>query len=182
MEANLQQIEKVHQEPLSAMQTHSGNFLQFRADPSPIIKELTRAFCGKEWDSAKKQWSQIHSYRPLANDDFMNRVMPILAAYVNPNSIHGNLNEQEAHRISENATTELIFLIGLEYEKFQIAEENFDIIVNTFDDLIFLTLTRAISDGERNHEDASFRTIENMKGSQATMTSPSKGIRMFGGG
>lgn len=174
-----QQVQKIRTEPLGSIAQHSGSFLQFRADPTPVVRELQRAFCGKEWDAHTKSWVKVDDSEPLANDKFMRRVMPIVHAYVNPNTPRGNITEQEAHRIAKMATDELIFLIGLEHLKFGIAEENFDAIVNTFDDLIFLTLTRAIGDGERNHEDNTFKAGEITKGAAAAGSGRS--MKMYGG-
>jgi hypothetical protein len=169
----------VRSEPLGSVVQHSGGYLEFRSNPSPVIRELQRAFCGKAWDSNKNCWIKVEE-KSLANDEFMRGVMPIIHAYVNPNTPRGNITESEAHRISERATIDLIFLIGLGINKFGIAEETFDSIINTFDDLIFLTLTRAIGDMERNHDDNVFKVQESVRGGGVQGTNKNL-FKMYGG-
>ena len=173
-------VSRFQTEPLNITAQREGSYLEFRSNPSPIIRDLQRAFCGKEWDSKIQAWINTDiGIKPLANDTFLRRVMPIIHSYVNQNTPRGNITAEEAHRIAERASVELIFLIGLEHMKFNIDEENFDAIVNTFDDLIFLTLTRAIEDGERRHDDASFRASETTRG-QAVQGQASKNFKIGG--
>jgi hypothetical protein len=175
----VQQLQTIRTEGIGSISQHSGGYLQFRSDPTPIVRELQRAFCGNEWDVEKRCWVKVE-HKSLANDEFMRRVIPIIHSYVNQNTPRGNITELEAHKICERVTDELIFLIGLENVKFGISDENFDAIVNTFDDLIFITLTRAIGDGERNHEDNIFRVNENVRG--ASMQGTGKPFtKMYGG-
>jgi len=180
LQGSAQVISKFHTEPLSITAQREGSYLEFRSNPSPIVRELQRAFCGKEWNTKVQAWVNVdNDTPPLANDTFLRRVMPIISGYVNQNTPRGNITAEEAHRIAERATEELIFLIGLEHMKFCISEENFDAIVNTFDDLIFLTLTRAIDDGERRHDDASFRASETTRG-QAVQGQANKSFKLGG--
>jgi len=98
-----------------------------------------------------------------ASPQFLNKLIGLVHCYVNPNTIHGNITEREAHQITMTFCEELIFDLAFEGENMGVKQENYGAIVRAMDTLIFMTLTRAISDGERNNEALMFHTSEIQK-------------------
>lgn len=150
---------------MAEVSSQHGDYLRFRIDPSPVLRELKRLIGGKEWVivDGRGQWMNLNNQNPLANDQFINEIMAVLNSYCNPNNIQGNITQEEAHKIAKYASDEVIFLIGQRSEEFEILETNRDLLWNMIDDMIFLSLSRAIDDMQRYHDDQSFQSKQQTK-------------------
>lgn len=181
MQDAITQIQEVGQAPSLADISQSHNdYLRFRIDPSPILVQLKKLFGNQIWDSERGIWIKDNTKKNLANEQFINDCMMILNSYVNLNNIQGNITPEEAHLITARASEELIFLIGQNCDEYEISPINRDVIINMIDDLVFLTLSRAINDGQRIHDDNSFKSVQSSKGIGANIEGKYL-PKMFGG-
>lgn len=180
-------VEQVSIPSMADVSSVHSDFLRFRLDPSPLLRQMQRLIGAKEWVVVKDKdgrergvWVQDPNRKPLANDQFISEVMTILTGYVNPNTMQGNISEEYAHRICECASEELIFLIAQRSDEYEILEINRDFIWNLIDDMVFLSLSRAIDDMQRFYDSQSFKSAQVSKG----MTGSGEGKfipKLFGG-
>lgn len=177
-QAQVQQVG--HAPSLSDISQQHGDYLRFRIDPSPMLVQLQRLIGAKIWDNINGRWIPDTTRRPLATEQFINDLMTSLYGYVNLNNIQGNITDIEAHTISLKASEELIFLVGQRCDEYQIEPVNRDVIINLIDDMIFLTLSRAINDGQRIHDDTSFTSVQSSRGMGGSIESKYL-PKMFGG-
>jgi len=142
---------------LMAAGVHS-EFLRQRMDLDAIKRDIYRAIGGLEWDQQRRKW--VQAYPALANKSFLDKAFGFLHAIMNHNTIHANITQEEAHDMTFEIGERIIWLIQYEGEEHGVHIQNMGTIVSTFTNPVFLTLTRAIGDGERNHEDNNFKSTE----------------------
>lgn len=162
-DAEVKSLEVASYAPLNMVAAQNNDYMRFRMDTSQIVTQLQRLIGGKEWSTQLGVWVSVEGRKSLANDVFMNELLTILIAYVNQNTMQANIDAELAHRITLGVSEELIFLIGMRLSDFGIDESNRDLIVNLVDDIVLLTLTRAIDDGQRMHDDNSFRSFQTQR-------------------
>jgi len=165
--------------PLYQVAQSNSDYLRFKKDTTFLLAKLQELLGAKYWNG--ERWMRDMSRVPLANDQFINECMVHLLAYVNPNTMQSNMQDfAQAHLITELASEEIILLIGQRSEEFGISETNRDFIWNMIDDLVFFTLTRAVGDLERGHDDNVFKQVSSSRGVGGSV--PSSYVpKMFGG-
>lgn len=136
-------------------------FLKTRINLDGITVQIYRSLGGLEWDRTTRKWVQVR--KAIASPELLAKLEGLVRCYVNSNTIHGNIDENEAHHITLLFVEELIFDLTFEGESMGVKGEDFGSIVRAMETLVFMTLTRAISDGERLNEANMFHTSENQQ-------------------
>lgn len=138
-------------------------FLKTRINLDNTTVQIYRSLGGLEWDRTTKRWIQVR--KALASPELLAKLEGLVRCYVNSNTIHGNIDENEAHALTLLFTEELIFDLAFEGESMQVEGKDFGSITRAMETLVFMTLTRAIGDGERISESNMFHTSENQNSS-----------------
>lgn len=138
-------------------------FLKTRINLDSITVQIYRSLGGLEWDKHSRRWVQVR--KAIASPDLLAKLEGLVRCYVNSNTIHGNIDENEAHALTLLFTEELIFDLAFEGENMGVRGEDFGSITRAMEILVFMTLTRAIGDGERQSESNMFHTSENQNSS-----------------
>lgn len=136
-------------------------FLKTRINLDNITVQIYRSLGGLEWDRTSKRWIQVR--KAIASPELLAKLEGLVRCYVNSNTIHGNIDENEAHHITLLFVEELIFDLTFEGETMGVKGEDFGSIVRAMETLVFMTLTRAIADGERLNEANMFHTSESQE-------------------
>lgn len=157
------EVETTSMMPLSQVASQHNDYLRFRIDPSPILKRLQRIIGAKEWDR-EKGWVRDFSREPIAKDCFINDLMFIFEGYMHHNNLMGNIDRVEAHKITYELVKAAIIMIAMRREYYGIDASKRSIIVRLIDDNIYMTLTHAVGDGQRFHDDMSFRPSQVSRG------------------
>lgn len=139
---------------------YQAEFLRYRTDTKGIISDLYKYLAAVDWDPVNKRWVRFPGRDPLCPDPFLTRIMTVMSAFVNHNTMHSNLKEQEVHDIVFSVCEEIVWLIVQCGDKYGVKEENYSLILRIIENTVFLTLSRAKDDGERNHEDNSYKNTE----------------------
>jgi len=174
MTVEMKEVESTGFMPLSSVSQQHGDYLRFRIDPSPVLKRLQRLIGAKEWDAKSSRWVQDISREPMANDAFINDLMFVLEGYMNHNIIMGNLKSEEAHKITNNMMQSIIIMVAMRGKDYGIHPAKRSVIMNMIDDSVFITLTRAVNDGQRMHDDMNFRQTQHSMGRSAQMDGQGK--------
>lgn len=159
---------------LGVVSQQHGDYLWKRIDPSPILMRMHRLIGAKSWDKEDGVWVMDPGREPIANEAFINDLMFILEGYINTNNIMGNLKNEEAHKICHILMKNVVIMIAMRGLDYQIHPAKRSVLVNQIDDMIFMSLTRSINDGQRIHDDMNFRPSQSSTGKTNQYDVPEK--------
>jgi len=140
----------------------NAEFLKQRINVSQVLLDLRSSLGGIEYNRKTKTWEQVRT--PVITKELLSKIEGILRAYVNSNTIHGNIGESDCRAITLAFTEEIILLLAFEGPKFDIKSEDLGSIARAVETLVFMTLTRAINDGERVNESNIYKSSETKTG------------------
>lgn len=163
MESELLQSETVTSTyPNPGLMEANAEFLKQRTNVDRVVVNLRSSLGGLEYDRKLKKWLQVRP--PVITLDLLYKLEGIVRTYVNDNTIHGNIGENDARAITLSFTEELILLLAFEGPKLNVKSEDMGAIVRGMENLVFMTLTRAINDGERINESNIYKSSETKTG------------------
>ena len=151
-----------------------------RSDPLPVVQNFIRLICAHEWNPEIGDWVRVGK-DAIANELFLKRISPFLLAYVNHSTARSAISAEEAHKLTMNITNEFILNVGLSAEEYGLRPQDFSLVWNSFSDMIFFVLSRAVGDMERNHEDNTFKATEVSRSLGTGSVSTGGGGRKWGG-
>lgn len=133
-----------------------SDFLKSRINLQEIAATLYKTLGGLVFNRKTLLFERVGD--PLCSDQLLEKIVGIVQSCVNHNTIHGNIDAQEAHDIVYDVCEELVILLAFDGRRLGMKSENFGLIVRAVEIPVFLTLSRAIGDGERSHEDETFKS------------------------
>lgn len=147
-----QEINVQKYDPLINRDPGHQEYIEKRTDTKDLLMNVYKLLAAVEWDKQKKQWVKATNREPLAPMNFINKVMTVLYSLVNSNTMRANLKEEDVHRITYLVMEEFVLTLYASGCKEGVPEENYGFITTLIETEVFLTLTRAKDDKEREHE------------------------------
>ena len=98
--------------------------------------------------------------KALANNEGVNEIMLIVRSVVNTNVIMSNFDEDEIRQLIHDTGVELTFLIGFNWERFEIDKANMRIIIGVALRMCYAALKRAYKAGEKDFLRTTQKSIE----------------------
>lgn len=121
----------------------------WRLEPSSVLVELEHYFKGEFWDESVQQWKAEYP-EPLMNLKGIRHLVTELRSRLNKNIVLSKLQQSDINRICLEFRLELIYLIEMKYDEWEIDESNWDAVLYQFDHHIYPFLMRALDGGERD--------------------------------
>tara|TARA_R100001530_G_scaffold86736_1_gene60401 strand:- start:420 stop:956 length:537 start_codon:yes stop_codon:yes gene_type:complete len=110
-----------------------------------VLLETEKKFRGVVWDRKTRSW--IQTRKPMMNDDGINFFLSQLGIYTSKLVILSNLREDKIKSMTLDYGEEVIPVLGMNAEKFDIEEASLGIIRQILENTFYFTLRRA-KDGE----------------------------------
>ncbi len=79
---------------------------------------------------------------------------------MNPHIFQGHIDDNMARTIAKGVATEIAFMLAFSSDKYNVTEDRRDMLVTMVADSTYIGLTRAVNDGQRAHDDMSFRSAQ----------------------
>ena len=117
-------------------------------DPKDILKDIENALKGRRFD--EKEGKYIDSKDPLMNENGVMAIMNlIMKSRINRNAFLTNLDSIEVRFILKKLLKDLADKLFMDYELYDINENNLNLIIDLVEDTVLFSLNRAIGQGER---------------------------------
>ena len=152
---DIQEREQVLATPYSQARP---DIIKWQLDPSDILKELEYKLRGIIWDEELGKF--IQARKPLANNEGINILMTIIESRINKILILSNLDEFDVKAIVIDCISNVIDLLFMRYEELGIKKEHLSNVRGIIDDTIYVTLRRALNQGEREFLKTTEKRIE----------------------
>lgn len=133
----------------------SESFMRHRIDPDNTLKEIKRFLNGMvlvvdEDNEGRPVYNYQQKIRPKANDEGINAIMHFMTSYINKDIVQANfMRTTDYLDFIGKARMDLIDLICPNMERWEIRDEDLQLIVTTCMSYIKGFLTRAINNKER---------------------------------
>ena len=125
-----------------------ANIMMSQLDPSKILEELEHRLRGEVWDFSKNQY--VQKREPMMNEHGISIVMSIVEPRISKIIIMSNLTEQDIMSIIKDFNDNLIDLLLMNYEVMGINKKYLSVVRGLIDDTVYITLKRALEEGERS--------------------------------
>lgn len=142
--------------------------LIWRLDPTPIIDEIEHHLRGEFYDSeTNKYYSQkqigdrVILSQAILNDIGIHAITTRLKSILNKNNVLGNMTRDSINKICEEVSHELIDMIEVNFDVWEIDESYWDYVVNFVVHQIEIFMSRTLDDGERKSISNQYRYVEN---------------------
>lgn len=162
-------MEEESQEPYVMSQPIDPNVsnatLIAQINPEKIVEEIEHTLRNETYDPNETKWVQklgadTKSIRPFLNDEGLAAVITRIRGVVNQNTIMSNLNDHEVEVIMIALSDEIIGLIAMRYQEYEIDKAHLSLLVNLITDMCFLALKRCLNQGERKFLNTSVHSQE----------------------
>jgi len=144
------QAEKTFMMPRRLKKDKDNKPIPVKGDDGNVLKD----------DNDRIVYQTEPANKPLANDDGINAIMLIVRSVVNTNIIMSNFNEDEIRQLIHDTGVELTFLVGFNWEQFEIDKANMRIIIGVALRMCYAALKRAYKAGEKDFLRTTQKSIE----------------------
>jgi hypothetical protein len=135
-----------------------------QTNPKEVLFEIEMKLRGKKEvvneETGKKEWVMPLNCKPLVNDKGINSFLSDAAAVINQNTILSNLKDTEVAGIITSLGDTIINKITMNWKDFDIDKSNLDTVHNSIIIPAFMSLKRAMNEGEKRFLKTSVRAVE----------------------
>jgi|24BtaG_2_1085350.scaffolds.fasta_scaffold00463_5 hypothetical protein len=111
-------------------------------NPKEVLLEIEKYLKGQEYDRKKHQWVIVR--KPIGNEDFRNAVLLTLNPYASKVFSMSDFTDAVINHMAHEFETDLICLIGADYEnEFELDEKFSSMVVRLLGDVVYATLRKA---------------------------------------
>ena len=114
----------------------------------------------KGWAFVNGEWVKDKNMKPLANDQFIRRIRPLLKLATSRNLIMSNYSDERVRRSLSRAAAKFTDLIFFHWKTFEIDKRDAGYLVQSYQQLIEPTHYRSLQNGERKYITTSNRRTE----------------------
>jgi len=143
------ETEPYEQGSTSVVQTGTDANLIMQTNPERIVEEIEHTLKCEVFDHQRQKWVQKPGSTPFLNDVGLAAIITAIRGKVNQNTILSNLTEKEIQMLMIHLSDEIIGLIAMRYQEYEIDKAHLTLLVNLIEDMCFLALKRCLNQGER---------------------------------
>ena len=137
-------------------------FTKWESDPEAEIEQYIMGLKGYDFDVVENVWKPKSP--PIMNNAGINYLKTMLRAVINKHSINTFLSSDDVHTICLSHTTALVDTLTYRKNLYGIDLADLNSIIEGFDNLCFLILSRSIDDKQRQHIDNRLSIAKNESG------------------
>lgn len=117
--------------------------------PRKLAEEIEHKLRGEVYDYKKLDWYAPEGSKPYLNEEGIWKMMAMVTSYINDNTIYSNLKESEIGLLMIKLSRQIIGLLRIKYEQFEVDKAYLTSIKNIILSTAFLALLRAKGGRER---------------------------------
>ena len=126
-------------------------FMKWESDVETEIEQYIMGMKGYEFDVNNAIWKPVSP--PLMNDAGINFMKTMLRTVINKHSINTFLTGNEAHSITLSHSLSVVKTLEYRKNLYSIHLADLNAIIEGFDNLSYIILSRSVDDKQRNHTD-----------------------------
>ncbi len=142
----------LQRENYASIVNSNKDFMKWESDVETEMEQVIMGLKGYDFDVNNNTWKPISP--PLLNTAGINYIKTQLRSVVNKHSINTFLTSDEAHIICLSHTEALVTTLKYRKNIYQIHLADLSSIVEMFDNLSYIILSRSVGDKQRGHTDA----------------------------
>jgi hypothetical protein len=140
------------------------DFIKWESDPEIEIEQYIMGLKGYDFDVRDNVWKPVSP--PILNKAGISYIKTMLRAVINKHSINTFLSSDEVHTICLSHTAALVDTLTYRKNLYGIDLADLDSIVESFDNLCFIILSRSIGDKQRDHNTNRLKISQSVSGNQ----------------
>ena len=138
-------------------QENTSNIIM-QTNPDKILDEIEKALKGEIYNYEQKKWEKKDD--AWLNKQGIGQIIIIAKSIINQNTIMSNLDDNEIEAMIINLGDELVMLLKMRYQEFEINKAKLTSIVNLVTRMAYCSLKRAWHGDEKKFLKTSVRSME----------------------
>lgn len=161
--------------PFAATQKKDSDLMKWQLATVDLIEEIKHELRCENYNIKTDTWERTDGVEPLVNEIGVNSLIGFVSGLANKNTILSNLSEKDINMIMNDLCDRLSEHLFLNWEAYEVKKENMDMVHFKIENFCFMSLKRAMDEGERQFlkQTESRREIINVGGENKRSLLPS---------